>query len=57
MYERGGPIARDYEKALYWYRKAAELGNTKAAKEIADLERLVSERPDTAESISRDKSK
>jgi len=42
MYEHGGAIGRDYDKALYWYRKAAELGHPKAPRDAAELEKFLS---------------
>jgi TPR repeat protein len=41
MYEAGWGLPPDYEKALYWYRKAAELGDEKAPQKVAELERYL----------------
>ena len=34
-YARGKKVAQDYEKALFWYEKAANQGNTKAQNNLA----------------------
>ena len=39
MYEEGFGTEADYEKALYWYRKAAEQGDKSAAERIPEIEK------------------
>jgi TPR repeat protein len=53
MYEQRLGRVRNYEKALYWYRRAAERGHPKAAMDVAKLERLVDERPVSANPTGR----
>ncbi|MHB8166731.1 MAG: hypothetical protein ACYDDT_08165 [Sulfuricella sp.] len=36
-YESGHKEKQDYEKALYWFRKAAENGNVMAMKSLAHI--------------------
>ena len=48
MYEEGFGTDTDYEKALYWYRKAAVQGDGSAAKRIPEIEKKLKERENIA---------
>jgi len=37
LYEQGLGVAQDYDKALEWFRKALETGNSDAMKNLARL--------------------
>ncbi len=39
LYEEGKGVAQDYEKALEWYRKGADLGNAAAESGLAGMYR------------------
>lgn len=41
MLEQGYGIARNYEQALYWYKKAGELGHGKAVDDATEMERFL----------------
>jgi len=38
MYQAGKGVIRDYNKAVYWYKKAAEQGNAQAKANLEYLE-------------------
>ena len=39
MYESGEGIRRNYEEAVYWYRRAAEQESAHAMKRLGDMYR------------------
>jgi TPR repeat protein len=40
MYDNGLGVTQEYNSAMYWYRKAAEQGNTNAQHQLDEMERI-----------------
>lgn len=54
MYEQGRNVARDYKKALMWYRKAAKQGNAQALYNLGRIhETALGETQDMAKAVQR----
>ena len=46
LYERGAGVPEDIEKALGWYKKAADLGNPYAIKRYKEIRDILDDRPE-----------
>lgn len=43
IYENGNGVTKDYNQAIYWYRKAAEIGDENEKDALVSLNRLISQ--------------